>query len=297
MSTPGYAIFTERLTRFAADVDDPAVHAVAARAGADVTVGVHGRPGVGRGTVASALAAAGVSVAEDGDVDVHVVAEVVKPEDEAAIAESGHPSLVVLNKADLVTGARASCARYRALTGVPTVPMAAHLADMQIDDELLRMLLSGEPSQRLLDTLGTYGITHALPALRAGADAAALRRVLRARSGVDGAVASLAPLLADVRYRRVRSVCAALEAVAAAGDDRVEAFLRDDDTVIACMAAAVDVVEAVGIVVDPADDPAAHLRRAAHWQRYRRGPVNAVHRACGEDIVRGSLRLWRRASS
>jgi ribosomal protein S11 len=296
VSTPGYAIFTERLTRFAADVDDPAVHAVAARAGADVTVVVHGRPGIGRGTVARALAGAGVSVAEDGDVDVHVVAEVVKPEDQAAIAASGRPSLLVLNKADLVSGARALCACYRGLTGVATVPMAAHLADVQVDDELIRMLVSGAPSQRLLDTLDTYGIAHALPALRAGADAAALRRVLRARSGVDGAVAALAPLLAEVRYRRVRSARAALVAVAVC-DDRVEAFLRDDDTVIACMAAAVDMIEAVGLIVDPADDQESHLRRAARWQRYRRGPVNAVHRACGEDIARGSLRLWRRAAS
>ena len=297
MSTHGHAIFTDRLSRFAADLDDPAVHAVAARAGADVTVGVHGRPGVGRGTVARALATRGVAVADSGDVDVHVVAEVVKPEDQAAIAASTRPSLVVLNKADLVTGARALCARYRALTGVPTVPMAAHLADVQMDDESLRVLMSGEPSQRLLDALDTYGLAHAQSALRAGADAAALCRLLRARSGVDGLLAALAPLLAEVRYRRVRWACAALEVIAAAGDGRAAAFLRDDDTVIACMAAAVDVVETAGITVDPSDEPAAHLRRAAHLQRYRRGPVNTVHRACGEDIARGSLRLWRRASS
>ena len=39
------------------------------------------------------------------------------------------------------------------------------------------------------------------------------------------------------------------------------------------------------------DDPAAHLRRAVHWRRYARGPVNALHRSCGADIARGSLRL------
>jgi hypothetical protein len=44
--------------------------------------------------------------------------------------------------------------------------------------------------------------------------------------------------------------------------------------------------------VDRGDTAAAHLRRAVHWQRYRRGPVAATHRACGADIVRGSLRLW-----
>jgi hypothetical protein len=58
------------------------------------------------------------------------------------------------------------------------------------------------------------------------------------------------------------------------------------------MAAAVDVLEAAGLIVDPANDPVAHRRRAVRWRRYSRGPVSAVHRACGTDIVRGSLRLW-----
>jgi hypothetical protein len=44
--------------------------------------------------------------------------------------------------------------------------------------------------------------------------------------------------------------------------------------------------------VDRGATAAAHLRRAVHWQRYRRGPVASTHRACGGDIVRGSLRLW-----
>lgn len=297
MSTHGHAIFTDRLVRFAAEVDDPRVAAAAARAGADLTVAVHGRAGVGRGTVARALAGAGFVVADAGDVDVHVVAEVVKPEDKAAVAASKRPALLVLNKADLVTGARALCARYGALTGVAAVPMVAHLADVHVDDELLTAVRAPAPSRRLLDTLDLYGISHAVSAVRAGADAAGLRRVLRARSGVDGVVAALASLLAEARYRRVGSACAALEAIAAAGDDGVAAFLREDDTVIACMAAAVDVVQTAGITVDPSDDPAAHLRRAAHWQRYRCGPVNAVHTACASDIARGSLRLWRRAGS
>ena len=297
MSTHGHTIFTDRLARFAAKVDHPAVAAVAVTAGADLAITVHGRAGVGRGTVARALA--GFVGTGPGDVDVHVVAEVVKPEDEVAIRTSAarRPTLVVLNKADLVTGARALCARYRVRTGVPTVPMVAHLADVRVDDELLSALRTAPAGRHLLDTLDLYGVAHALPALRAGADAAALRRVLRARSGVAGVVAALAPLLAEARYRRVHSACAALETIAAMGDEQVAAFLCDDDTVIACMAAAVDVVEAAGITVDPSDDPAAHLRRAAHWQRYRRGPVNVVHTACASDIARGSLRLWRRAGS
>jgi hypothetical protein len=60
------------------------------------------------------------------------------------------------------------------------------------------------------------------------------------------------------------------------------------------MAAAVDVVEAAGLSVDRGDDPSSHLRRAAHWRRYSRGPVDALHRSCGADIARGSLRLLGR---
>ena len=53
----------------------------------------------------------------------------------------------------------------------------------------------------------------------------------------------------------------------------------------------VGVVEAEGMTVDRGDEPAAHARRALHWSRYARGPVNALHRCCAVDITRGSLRL------
>jgi hypothetical protein len=87
---------------------------------------------------------------------------------------------------------------------------------------------------------------------------------------------------------------AQLEALAVS-DGRIGDFLHCDDTVVARMAAAVDVVEAAGLTVDPADDPRTHLRRAVRWRRYSRGPASALHRACGADIARGSLRLWSRA--
>jgi hypothetical protein len=75
------------------------------------------------------------------------------------------------------------------------------------------------------------------------------------------------------------------------GDDPLGEFLSTDETVLAVMGAAVDVVEAAGVAVDRGDDAASHLRRAVHWRRYSRGPVDAVHRSCGADISRGSLRL------
>ena len=51
-----------------------------------------------------------------------------------------------------------------------------------------------------------------------------------------------------MRYRRIRSAIAELQALAVqSGDDRCSAFLSIDETVIAMMAAAVDVVEAAGV--------------------------------------------------
>jgi hypothetical protein len=78
-------------------------------------------------------------------------------------------------------------------------------------------------------------------------------------------------------------------------DEPLSAFLAADATVLAVMAAAVGVVEAAGITVDRGDHPDAHLRRAVQWRRYSRGPVNALHRSCGADISRGSLRLLEQA--
>jgi len=69
--------------------------------------------------------------------------------------------------------------------------------------------------------------------------------------------------------------------------------------VLARMAAALDLAESLaqsaGLQVGSCRDPAGYLSRAARWQRYSREQASAVHRACGADIARGSLRLWSRA--
>jgi hypothetical protein len=337
----GHQIFLDELTRFAAAADEPRVAAISRRFAAPRRVAVFGRPGVGRGTVARALALAGVSVAAAGraaDVDVHVVAEVIKPEDRAALAASGDRALLVLNKADLagfgtagpMPAAQARCDRFAGLTRAPAEPLVALLAvaalDTAFDDYFdgevmaaLRLLVT-EPADlgstdgfvtcphrlsrdirvRLLDTLDLFGIAHAVLAVRRAADADAVRAVLRRVSRVDAVVARITALGAAARHQRVCDAVTELEALAiTAGDarlsERITAFLVGDDAVIGRMAAAVEVVEAAGLTVDPADDAAAHLRRTEQWQRYGRGPVSAVHRACGSDIARGSLRLWMRA--
>jgi hypothetical protein len=278
--------------------------------------------------VATALAAGGVTVTADervADVDVVVIAEVLKPEDRALLEAADRPTLTVLNKADLtcfggggpLVAAHRRAAEYRASTGVSTVPMVAQLAAVDLDDDLVSALraLVAEPAdltstdafvrtehrlpaelrRRLLDTLDRFGIAHAVLALGDGAAAAALPGLFRRLSQVDRVVAQLEATGAPVRYRRVRTAIAELQTLATqSGDDLLAEFLTTDETVIAVMAAAVDVVEAAGLAVDRGDDAAAHLRRAVHWRRYSRGPVNALHRSCGADICRGSLRLLER---
>ncbi len=325
----GHQIFTDELTRFAHRSGEPWTAALIADLIADVggplRVAVDGRDGVGRATVATALAAAGVTVADEtpADVAVVVVAEVLKPEDRAMLG--GGPTLVVLNKADLsgfgaggpIAVADRRAAEIEARTAVPAVSMVGLLAVASLDDELVAALqvLTAEPIDlrstdgflsddhsldrdvraRLLDCLDLFGIAHSVLALRQGADAAELPATLRRLSRIDRVVARLAAVGAEVRYRRVRSTLTRLRALAAHEVPALAEFLSGDDAALAVMAAAVDVVEAAGVTVDPADEPAAHLRRARQWQRYSRGPVNHVHRDCGADICRGSLRLLLRA--
>ncbi|ORA34435.1 hypothetical protein [Mycobacterium aquaticum] len=294
---------------------------MSARVSAPVGIAVRGRPGVGAATVADALRAAGMVVSDAGEVVVLVIAEVCKPEDLALLAElrrAGVPGLIVFNKADLagsgpggpMATAQRRAVELRALTGVPVVPMVALLAAVTLPAELISALrtLAVQPADltsadafvagehpvphalraRLLATLDRFGVAHASLALSRGAEADELPALLRRLSGVEDVLAALRDVAAPVRYRRVRAALAELRAL---GRDDVARFLAADDTVIAVMAAAVDVVQAHGLVVDPGTRPEAHVRRARHWRNYGRGPVDALHRSCSADIVRGSLRL------
>lgn len=289
---------------------------------------MRGRAGTGRATVAAALEGTGVTITgrDHADVTVVVVAEALKPEDRAMLAGPGGPVLTVLNKADLsgtrdggpLETARRRAAHFRALTGVPTVPMSALLARATLDDELtcaLRTLVTEAadftsadaftttPHQippavraRLLATLDRFGIAHAVLALSRGADATALPAVLREISGVDRVRAEIDVAAAPVRYRRVREAITRLQAVAAMSDDaRIAEFLVADGTVLALTGAATEVVRAAGVVVDDHDESRDHLRRALYWRRYSQGPVNGLHRDCGADIARGALKLLGRS--
>jgi hypothetical protein len=300
-------------------VSDPRCTAIARRLATPLRVAVSGRRGVGRRTVAHALAQAGnlrgtitLTTSSAADVDLYVVADAVKPEDCAAIGAVRRPLLAVLNKADLIataesgchphgptTAARARCVQLSAHAGTSIGPVVGILAVDGLDDALwstLRALAVGHPAdaelrRRLMDTLDEFGVAQAIAAIRRGATRAEVVALLRSLSCIDEVVDKIEALGAPVRYQRVLDAVAELETLAVT-NRRIREFLSRDDTVVARMMAAVDVVEAVGMDVDRDDTAAAHLRRAVYWQRYRRGPVAATHRACGADIVRGSLRLW-----
>jgi hypothetical protein len=316
-------IFVDELQRFAAEAGDSGCAAIADRLATPLRVAVSGRPGVGRRTVGHALARAGVTCTEppEADLDVYVVAEVVKPEDRAAICAARRPVVVVLNKADLIAtaqpglqphgptrAARSHCARLAAHIGLPIEPAVGLLAVAALDDLLddtlwaaLQLLAAGRPvaaelQRRLLDTLDVFGVAQALTAIRSGANRDRTRAVLRGLSCIDDLVDKIGSAGAQVNYERMQDALAELETLAVT-DLRIGQFLSHDDTVVARMAVAVRVVEAAGMNVDGRTGPGAHLRRATAWQRYSRGPVSGLHRACAAEIVRGSLRLWSKAGS
>ncbi len=222
--------------------------------------------------------------------------------------------------------ARTRCAELSGLAGCPMEPMSGLLAlaaARDLDGALWAALraLAADPRGatcldgsfagflaadvpvpaalrlRLLNTLDLFGTALGIAAARRGATPAQARALLRRVSGVDAVLTRLSALGADVRYRRVLRAVAELEALAVSRDRTgaaISGFLSCDDTALARMAAAVDVAAAAGL--DPGADPVAHLPRAVRWQRYARGPVSELHRACGTDITRGSLRLWSRDS-
>ncbi|OBI77739.1 hypothetical protein [Mycobacterium asiaticum] len=324
-SGEGHRIFVDELTRFAQEAADQRLLAIAQRTGVPLRVAVSGRPGVGRRTVTRALDRAGLSVTTGtpaAELHVHVVAEVVKPEDTGAGA-----TLAVLNKADLTTfasraepvaAARVRCEQFSELLGAPVLPMSGLLAaaalegldpvcwaalralaadpdgldclDRGFDGFLAaRLTVPVAARWRLLAVLDLFGIALAVAALRRGAGPAGVRAVLRRVSGVEAVLERLVVAGARPRYRRVLDAVADLEALAVS-DARVAAFLARDATVVARMAAALDAARADELELGPVTP----LQRAAHWQRRQRAATNELHRACAADIARGSLRLWAR---
>jgi hypothetical protein len=294
----GSTAFAAELTRFAEDA--PTVHMlqIIARTTCPVRVAVCGRAGVGRGTVEQALRRRGVHVVAEASAELRllVIAEVLKPEDRAALASSELPTVIVLTKAD-VSGSAADASALSMIGLLATVTglddelvaalrtFGAEPPDLSSVDAFIEMAhpVARAVRTRLLDRLDRFGIANAVSALAAGAEPSAVVERLHQLSNVDGVLARLHVDAAPVRYRRVQHALSELRALAARTDDeRLWRFLSADTTVAAVMAAALDVLEA--------DGPDTRERRAVGWSRYARGPVNALHRSCANDVVRGMLR-------
>ncbi|QLL09947.1 hypothetical protein [Mycobacterium vicinigordonae] len=312
-------MFVDELTSFAQQAADQRIADIAERLAAPVVVAVRGRPGVGCSTVGRALESAAADIrvktgAGAADLDVHVFAEAVKPEDAGTL----RPCLAVLNKADvLLAGGGTSdpwCARFAEILGVPVVAMSGLLAVAALDDvdaqcwadlqslaadpgaltgldgsfdgfRTAPLVVPSSARDRLLQVLDLFGIALTVTALRRDAAPAQIRALWRRVSGIDAVLQQLLTAGAEVRYRRMLQAVGELEALAVS-DERVDAFLSRDDTVAARMATALDFVDACGLDAGP-DEP---LRRALHWRR--RAPLGELQRTCAADIVRGSLRLW-----
>ena len=283
-------------------------------------MGVDGRPGSGRRKVARALRAAGVRVAGPADadvdvpdvdvpdvdvpdVDVYVFVETLNADDRAVLASAARPTVAVLNKADLagfrgsgpMTRAAARCRELQRATAVPTRPLSALLAvagtDPAVIDATVVDALRTLPAaptrvvpegmrRRLAADLDLYGTACAVSAIRSGAGRDAVADVLRTVSGLDELCAEIDRAAAVVRYRRLIGT---------------PATAISDDAVLARMATAAAVLRAAGLPDPDCTMRSDHLRRAIHWQRYARGPVSSLHRACALDIARGLIRLWVRA--
>jgi hypothetical protein len=283
---------------------------------------VTGRRGVGRRTVAAVLAGSGYPVVpgdQRPELSVHVVAEVCKPEDRRALDSGGvdgRVDFVVVTKADVTATAPRLAAEITAATGVPAAPLAGLVALAAVDAgvvdgavlDALRTLadapadmsspdafvaaphvLTPALRRRLVTGLGLVGIAHGVLTLRdePRADAARLRAVFRAVSGLDRVLDGLDGAAAPARYRRLVDAGAQLEARAVTDPDAA-ALADSDEVVLARMRAAHDVLTAAGLPTGPVG---AHRAHAVRWRRYADGPVSALHRQCGLDMARGALRL------
>lgn len=307
--------FVSELSAHAEATGRPALRPIIDGLSRPIRVRATGRPGVGRRTLTAGLRDAGLTMVDArADVEVLVLAETAKPEDCRTAQAPDGPLVVALNKADLLGAAAADrTAAVRRVTGVPVIPVSALLSTATLDDALVAAVrvLATEPADlsstdafcaaphsvdtatraRLLAVADLSGIAHAVAAVRAGADGHALTAVLRRVSNIDEVLAGVRAAGAPLRYRRLCASMTRLRALAIrTGDPQLDAMLTGDAAVRAAMAAAAEVVGADGPEAGP-DDP---LRRAVRWQRYSRGPVNALHRRCGADIARGALRsgVW-----
>lgn len=265
------------------------------------------------------------------DLYVYVFTETLKPEDRDFLAGSSRPCVAALNKADLtgfggdgpLSAAAVRCGRIGRDTGIPTNPVASLLAVAAHDERVVDAaamdafrVLAADPAdlgsvdaflgrphrlpaqvrERMLDQLGLFGIALVTSAVRGGAEANGVRRLLGRTSGISGLLTAIGRESAAARYRRIQAALPPLTELSAGSAGRgIAELLAADEIVFARQAAAMDVMSSVGMAVSDITGPQtpdAHLRRAVFWRNYAQGPVSELHRSCAADIVRAALRLW-----
>lgn len=102
------------------------------------------------------------------------------------------------------------------------------------------------------------------------------------------------------RYERMSAAVATLGDLARGADEaRLAGLLTGDVVVLARMRAAAAVLSTAAVpagLPDPDElgdcSEAELLNAVIGWQRYARGPVGELYRACATDVARGLLRLW-----
>lgn len=305
---------------------------IAGRVAAPVRVAVTGCPGVGVQTVTAALAREGIAVTEGNggyDIAVRVVAEVLRPEDCAALATPA-PRVVLYNKADLegfggagpMAAALRRCRQITASTGMPAEPFIALLAVAAVDTAVIAgdllnavQTLVEQPADlrspdaflvcshglshgdrlRLLECLDLVGIAHTVVEMREnpGVDPRRLRAVFRRLSNLDGVIGRIAAAAAEVHYRRMRTAVLELEALAVS-EGVVAGLVNSEEIVTVRAAAAAAALRGVGISADDHPGGDAALARAVRWRRLADGPLTELYRSCAADMVRGSLRVLAR---
>ncbi|WP_370069276.1 hypothetical protein [Mycobacterium sp. MAA66] len=132
-------------------------------------------------------------------------------------------------------------------------------------------------ADRLADALQQFAEVNAIP------------RLLPVVSGLQEASDPHDPVRDYLAVRRALAETSCLAAELA--DGRIDAWLACEAVALVAMAAAVAVVESAGVPVDRGTDARSQLNRARYWRGYSRGPVTDLHRRCGQDITRGSLRM------
>lgn len=265
------------------------------------------------------------------DLYVYVIAETVKPEDRCFLAASPPGCVAVLNKADLsgfggdgplsiaasrsrdierqmgistcwVVGLLAVAAQDERVVDAATIDalrvLAVSPADLGSVDALCDRphRLAMQIRERLARQLDLFGIALATSAVRGGADAGEVRRLLGRSSGMSDLLAALERESAGARYRRIQAAIPRLtEAAAGSAGAHVAELLAADEVVLAKRDAALDVLVSSGIQVAGLGDRQSRetlLREAIFWRTYSLGPVLELHSACAADVSRGALRLW-----